>query len=200
MGAMIQNRTPSGTAAFIDSSRLDARLAGMVPDDQDRAFVVRCIIGEGPAHHRGVNYVLLELLSTVVDALGGADVEALRARGTVPVPMKVSPHLARPGSLMAYPLDLPTAPLERLAPGGSPELSAMAACLTDGPPQHALANAAMMWLIGAALDRLEERGRGPKRPSSRTRSRPPSVGEAADRRRCEVPGGGPPSRPPGAKR
>jgi hypothetical protein len=183
---MTQNRAPSATAAFIDPSRLDALLAGVVPDDQDRAFVVRCIIGEGPAHHRGVNFVLLELLSKVVDALGGADVEALRARGTLPVPMKVSPHLARPGSFMAYPLDLPTAPLERLAPAGSSQLSAMAACLTDGPPQHALANAAMMWLIGAALDRLEERGHGPKRPSARPRSRPPSVR--------------PPSKPPGAKR
>jgi hypothetical protein len=188
---MTQNRTPSGTAVFIDSSRLDALLAGVVPDDQDRAFVVRCIIGEGPAHHRGANFVLLELLSMVVDALGGADVETLRARGTVPVPMKVPPHLARPGSFMAYPLDLPTGPLENLATAGSSQLSAMAACLTDGPPQHALANAAMMWLIGAALDRLERLGHSPKRPSTRPRSRPPSAGGAPDR---------PPSKPSGAKR
>jgi hypothetical protein len=173
MVAMVPNRPPSATAAFIDSSRLDALLTGVVPDDQDRAFVVRCILGEGPAHHRGANYVLLMLLGTVVDALGGADMNALRARGTTPVPMKVSPHLARPGSLMAYPLDLPTAPLERLAPAGSSQQFAMAGCLTDGPPQHALANAAMMWLIGAALDRLEERARGAKRPSTRPRSRPP---------------------------
>jgi hypothetical protein len=174
MAAMVHNRTPSAAAAFIDSPRLDALLAGVVPDDQDRAFVVRCILGEGPAHHRGANYVLLVLLGKVVEGLGGGDMEALRARGTTPVPMKVSPHLARPGSLMAYPLDLPLAPLERFAPAGSPQQSVMAECLTDGPPQHALANAAMMWLIGAALDRLEERGRGAKRPSARPRSRPPT--------------------------
>ncbi|HEX9296553.1 MAG TPA: hypothetical protein VF881_11985 [Polyangiaceae bacterium] len=171
---MIHSRTPSAAAAFIDSSRLDALLAEVVPDDQDRAFVVRCILGEGPAHHRGANYVLLLLLGMLTEGMGGADMAAVRARGTLPVPMKVSPHLARPGSLMAYPLDLPMAPLERLAPAGSSEQSAMAACLSDGPPQHALANAAMLWLIGAALDRLEERGRGAKRPSARPRSRPPS--------------------------
>jgi hypothetical protein len=171
---MASPRASATTAAFIDSSRLDALLAGVVPDDQDRAFIVRCILGEGPAHHRGANYVLLNLLGALVERLGGANADALRARGTMPVPMRVSPHLARPGSLMAYPLDLPTAPLEMLARAGSPEQSAMVECLTDGPPQHALANAAMMWLIGAALDRLQERGRGPKRPSARPRSRPPS--------------------------
>jgi hypothetical protein len=173
MVSMDHKRTPSAAAAFIDSSRLDAMLATVVPDEQDRSFVVRCILGEGPAHHRGTNYVLLMLLGRVVEGLGGADMDALRARGTLPVPMKVSPHLARPGSLMSYPLDLPTAPLEKLAPVGSLDQAAMAGCLTDGPPQHALANAAMMWLIGAALDRLEERGRGAKRPSARPRSRPP---------------------------
>jgi hypothetical protein len=172
MGSMINHRTPSGTAAFIDSSRLDALLKGVLPDAQDRAFVVRCVLGEGPAHHRGANYALLMLLGAVVEALGGADMDALRAKGTIPVPMKVSPHLARPGSLMAYPLDLPIGPLEQLAPAGSEHLSAMAECLTDGPPQHALANAAMMWLIGAALDRLEQRNRGTKSTSTRPRSRP----------------------------
>ncbi len=160
---------PGSTASFIDSSRIDALLADMVPDAGDRAFVVRCILGEGPAHHRGVNYVLLLLLDKIVERLGGADVAALRARGTLPVPMKVPPHLARPGSFMAYPLALPTAALEKLAPAGTPEQAAMVDCLTDGPPQHALANAAMLWLIGAALDRLEEGApRGP-------RSRPPSA-------------------------
>jgi hypothetical protein len=174
MVAMIHSRTPSGAAAFIDSARIDALLRGVVPDDQDRAFVVRCILGEGPVHHRGANYVLLLLLGMLAEGLGGADMAALRARGTLPVPMKVSPHLARPGSLMAYPLDLPTAPLDKLAPAGSLEQAAMAQCLSDGPPQHSLANAAMLWLIGAALDRIEERGRGAKRPSARPRSRPPS--------------------------
>ena len=84
------------------------------------------------------------------------DPESLRAAGTLPVPMRVPPHLARPGSMMAYPLALPTAPLDRLAPSGSIEQAAMAECLSDGPPQHALANAAMVWLLGAALAKLDK--------------------------------------------
>ena len=48
-----------------------------------------------------------------------ADVAALRARGTLPVPMKVPPHLERPGSLMTYPLGLPTGSARELAPAGS---------------------------------------------------------------------------------
>src|SRR5580704_2206866 len=160
------------SAAFIDSSRVDALLAGAVPNDEDRAFVVRCILGEGPAHHRGANYVLLQLLGMVVDRLGGGDMDAVRAHGTMPVAMKVPPHLERQGSLMAYPLALPTGPLEELAPAGSADHAAMVQCLSDGPPQHALANAAMVWLLGAALDRLDARAPGSARPS--TRSRKPS--------------------------
>ena len=51
--------------------------------------------------------------------------EAVRARGTMPVAMKVPPHLERQGSMMAYPLALPTGPLEELAPAGSPDHAAM---------------------------------------------------------------------------
>jgi hypothetical protein len=147
---------PAAAAPFIDSARIDALLAPIVPDDHDRAFVVRCILEEGPKHHRGANYVLLSLLGALLDAVGPAEIESLRAAGTLPVPMRVPPHLARPGSIMAYPLPLPTRPLNRLAPPGSIEQAAMAECLTDGPPQHALANAAMVWLVGAALAKLDD--------------------------------------------
>jgi hypothetical protein len=150
---------------------VDALLAGVLPDAEDRAFVVRCILNEGPAHHRGANYVLLMLLGMVVDGLGAADVAGLRARGTLPVPMKVPPHLKRPGSMMAYPLGLPTAPLDKLAPAGSREQAAMADCLTDGPPQHSLANAAMLWLVGAALERLDGGRSEGGAPSARPRAR-----------------------------
>jgi len=147
---------PAAAAPFVDATRIDALLAPIVPDDDDRAFVVRCILEEGPKHHRGANYVLLSLLGALVEKLDPVDVESLRAAGTLPVPMHVPPHLARPGSMMAYPLALPTAPLARLAPSGGAEQVAMAECLTDGPPQHALANAAMVWLVGAALAKLDE--------------------------------------------
>jgi hypothetical protein len=146
----------ASSATFVDAARIDALLASIVPDGEDRAFVVRCILGEGPVHHRGANYVLLMLLGQLVDKLDATDVSALRARGTTPVPIKVPPHLERPQSLMMYPLELPTGPLAQLAAAGSSDQSAMVDCLNDGPPQHALANAAMMWLIGAALARLEK--------------------------------------------
>ena len=147
---------PAAAAPFVDSARIDALLAPIVPDDHDRAFVVRCILDEGPKHHRGANYVLLSLLGALVEALGHVDVESLRAAGTLPVPMRVPPHLARRGSMMTYPLALPTAPLDRLAPSGSTEQAARVECLTDGPPQHALANAVMTWLLGAALAKLDK--------------------------------------------
>lgn len=159
------------STAFIDPSRVDALLAAAVPDAEDRSFVVRCILGEGPAHHRGANYVLLQLLGLLVDRLGGANMDALRAHGTMPVPMKVPPHLEREGSLMSYPLGLPLAPLSELAPAATPAQAAMIECLSDGPPQHALANAAMLWLIGAALERLAERDPASAGPSPRRRSR-----------------------------
>jgi hypothetical protein len=171
IGIMPPHR-PAPSAEFIDPSRIDSLLAAVLPDSEDRAFVVRCVLGEGPKHHRGANYVLLRLLGMVLDELGGADVAALRARGTLPVPMKVPPNLTRPGSLMAYPLGLPIAPLEHLAPNGSVELAAMAECLTDGPPQHSLANAAMVWLVGAILERLRESRPASERPSGRPSARP----------------------------
>jgi hypothetical protein len=154
---MGHSKVPPATAEFVDAPRLDAMLATILPDTEDRAFVVRCILGEGPVHHRGANYVLLMLLGAMLGPVSAAEVDALRKRGTVPVPMHVPPHLERRGSLMTYPLMLPTAPLERLATASSPELASMADCLTDGPPQHALANATMMWLVGVALDRLAKR-------------------------------------------
>ena len=163
---MAASRIPPASSAFIDSSRIDAVLASVLPDAEDRAFVVRCILSEGPVHHRGSNYALLLLLGQLLEGLDEAEMDALRKKGTLPVPMRVPPHLARPGSMMSYPLDLPTGPLERLAPAGSTELAAMAQCLSDGPPQHALANAARLWLIGAALERV---GGKRSRPSTRTK-------------------------------
>jgi hypothetical protein len=47
----------------------------------------------------------------------------------------------------------------------------MADCLMDGPPQHSLANAAMLWLIGAALERLGAGRPESGAPSARPRQR-----------------------------
>ncbi len=143
----------SAITGFVDRARIDALLAPWVPDAASREFVVRCILGEGPAHHRGANFVLLSLLGLLVERL---EVKGpTPGDGDVSVPLRLPPHLAEGHDDDAYPLTLPTRALERLAPRGSRELEAMVDCLTDGPPQHALANAAMVALIDALLERAE---------------------------------------------
>ncbi len=142
---------PKGQSpAFIDRARVDAILAPLIPDDGDRAFVVRCVLDEGPAHHRGANYVLLALLGELVDTLGPIAPSTER-ESVAPVAMRVPPHLAR-GAPKHYPLGLPKAPLIALASGDAGVAAEMAAALTDGPPQHALANAAMVALLNRALE------------------------------------------------
>ncbi|MEO7327121.1 MAG: hypothetical protein ABI193_00990 [Minicystis sp.] len=147
----------SAITAAIHPERLEAALQPWVPDAEDRAFVVRCILGEGPMHHRGASFAILGVLAILVEAAGPA---AASATGdTIPVPLRVPPHLARrEGDDHVYPLALPTAPLERLAAKGTPELAALVDCLLDGPPHHALANAATMCLLEALLAKLGRKG------------------------------------------
>ncbi len=142
---------------FVDRARIDRLLAPWVPDDDDRQFVLRCLLEEGPAHHRGVNWILLALLGELA-----ADVPAGPGPGAhARVPLRLPPHLRQSGrddgddedDQRAYPLRLPLAPLERLVGKDERAIDAMVACLTDGPPQHALANAAMLLVIDALLRR-----------------------------------------------
>lgn len=149
-----QPRPPHGLPAsrvleFVDDAALDAALAPLLPQAGDRAFVLRCLVGEGPIHHRGANYVLLQLL-----------LQALKARGQTPVapagdvaavPMRLPPHLRPAEEATDYPLPLPLSALRRLASGDEQRLAAMVDCLTDGPPQHALANVAMVALLQALI-------------------------------------------------
>lgn len=138
-------------------SRLDALLKPWVEDEEDRRFILRCILDEGPAHHRGANYVLLALLGEA--AAGG--VRPGKPGRTIPVPMRLPPHLAEEredaDEDAVFPLRFPVEPLLRLAKEGSSELDAMVDCLTDGPPQHALANAAMLCLLATILQREDPR-------------------------------------------
>lgn len=143
----------SAISGFIDFAQVEALLAPYVPDPQDRAFVARCVVGEGPAHHRGANYVLLRLIGQLLERLPRAD--AATAQGAaIEVPLRLPPHLTRDRGPSAYPLRLPLASLHGLAAPGSPELDAMVDCLTDGPPQHALANVAMVTLLAELSARL----------------------------------------------
>ncbi|MBL8955010.1 MAG: hypothetical protein JNK82_29815 [Myxococcaceae bacterium] len=140
---------PGALARILDRSRIDALLAPWLPDAADRAFVVRCVLDEGPAHHRGANYVLLALLGQLLEksAAGAAPAEEPR----VPVPLHLPPHLREQVKHGTFPLGFPARVLDRLAPRGSAEQAAMVDCVTDGPPQHALANAAMLCVLDALL-------------------------------------------------
>lgn len=142
--------------SFIDRDRIDAILRALVADDDERDFVLRCVLREGPAHHRGANYVLLAMLGELLDALGATS-QPMADAETVPVAMRVPPHLAKHAP-KHYPLGIPRAPLLALAEGSDRKAREMADALSDGPPQHALANAAMVALLARALEAARTRG------------------------------------------
>lgn len=130
----------------------------MVPAARDRAFVLRCILDEGPPHHRGASYALLRVLAEAVERAGGAPA-SLVERAAVPLQMRLPPHLGKTHDDAGYPLSLPTGALDELFGAGRTR-DELVDALSDGPPHHALANAAMLWLIEALLARIDElRGR-----------------------------------------
>lgn len=140
----------SEIAAFIQSDQIDALLLPWLRDDGERALVVRCLLEVGPAHHRGSNYILLRLMGLLLErqqVIPSPQHDAERAS----IPLRVPPSVQAAEGPMKYPLGVPTAALERLAPRGSRSFAAMVDCLTDGPPQHSLANAAMLCLLETLL-------------------------------------------------
>lgn len=150
-------RRSSRTAVALASAEaLEPALVALIPDDEDRAFVARCIASEGPMHHRIASVSLLKLLARALDVAGAAPRDA--SGDGVAVPFHMPPHLGRRGDEEAhYPLRIPRRAIERLAAPGSAEASAVADALVDGPPHHALANAAMVAMLDALLARLEQR-------------------------------------------
>jgi hypothetical protein len=69
-----KHRHPASQALrFVDPASLDALLATLVPAQADREFVRRCLIDEGPLHHRGANYLLLRLVGRVLERVPGVD-------------------------------------------------------------------------------------------------------------------------------
>lgn len=135
--------------SFIKPERIEALLRPLIPDPRDLEFVLRCILQEGPEHHRGANYVLLSLLGEL------AEDKIRPSPDSIPVPIRLPPHLSQDNPDRNYPIQLPTRILERLAAKGSRESSDMVDCLTDGPPQHSLANVVMLCLLDSLLE--EER-------------------------------------------
>ena len=108
-----------------------------------------CVVwsAEGPIHHRGANYILLALLARALDKTQAP----LPPAPAVGVPMRLPPHLADSVDEGVYPLPLPTGALSALAGEQPEQVAAMVDCLTDGPPQHALANVVMVSLIEKLL-------------------------------------------------
>lgn len=145
----------SEIAAFIEPQAIDELLAPWLPDAGERAMIVRCLLDVGPAHHRGSNYVLLRLLGVLLKKNGGPPPRS-ESPVSAPIRLRIPPSLDTASEPAAYPLGVPTTVLERLAPRGSRAWVAMIDCLSDGPPQHSLANAAMLLLIDALL-RASER-------------------------------------------
>ncbi|MBK7857888.1 MAG: hypothetical protein IPJ65_04530 [Archangiaceae bacterium] len=144
----------SEVAGFIDRAALERVVGPLLGDPAGLDFTVRCLVGEGPVHHRGANWVLLELLGRAVAAAGARPQPAADA---LAVPLRLPPHLTHDAAEQSHPLTLALAPLDRLAARGSRAQEAMIDCLTDGPPQHAIANVAMVGLLGALLEALETR-------------------------------------------
>lgn len=134
-----------GAPPTLVTDRIERGLARLVPDARDRAFVLRCVLGEGPLHHRLANHALLTLLLDLVDATGAP----VAPPAGVPVPMRLPPHL-RDGAPAAFPVTVDPTPLRRLG-DPAPWIDAV----VDGPPHHALANALMVDLLGAVLAHLE---------------------------------------------
>lgn len=143
---------------------MEALLEPWVADPADRAFVARCLLDEGPPHHRGANAALLTLLQRALSHTkpGGraADLGAM-----IPVALRVPPHVRE--SLDAgervYPVAMPSAALERAFP--DPRVRRhLVESLTDGPPHHAIANVLMVAMITELLARLGD-GDSPLEPS-----------------------------------
>jgi hypothetical protein len=145
----------SAISGFIQPEQIEQLFVEVIPDPADREFVVRCMVGEGPAHHRGANYVLLALLGRVSSAAGATTATEGEA---VPVRMRLPPHLRAHTGDARYALPLYTGALRELAGGDERKLEAMVDCLTDGPPQHALANVAMVALLEGLLRRFQVTG------------------------------------------
>jgi hypothetical protein len=148
---------PTAIRALLSADQLEPLLVPFIPDAADRAFVTRCILEQGPIHHRGASFALLSLLSVLLERTGGVPDKPVSGEA-IAVPLRLPPHLApEHDEDNAYPLRMPLAPLELIAPKGTLAFHAFADCLLDGPPHHALANAAMVCALGALLERFPAR-------------------------------------------
>jgi hypothetical protein len=135
----------------IDHARIDRVLSAIVTDPDDRAFLRRCMLDEGPAHHRGDNYVLLALLGEVLARLPAGTTADTPQQ---PLTMRLPPVHQSAAAPKTYPIGFPTDAVELVAGGDPARRDVLLACLGDGPAHHAVANAAMVGLLHQILHRL----------------------------------------------
>lgn len=141
----------STLARAADPARLADALAPIIPDAGDRAFVVRCILDEGPIHHRASSWALVVLAAEIARRVGSTpDDRDPESRDSLAVRLRLPPHLAGDDDDGAFPLRLPLAPLRAIA-GSDRDVEALADALADGPPHHALANAALVSIFARIL-------------------------------------------------
>lgn len=140
----------------MDAAAIDTALAEIIADAGDRAFVMRCILEEGPRHHRVASWALLRMLAAVLAEVGGADRDASN-EPSEPIAMRLPPSVAASSDDAVFPVGVPTRLLRELMPAKDAELALE--CLCEGPAHHALANAAMAWMLQAIHQRLQG-GRG----------------------------------------
>lgn len=145
-----QHVPASEIAAFIRREEIELLLRPFLPDAGECGMVVRCLLDVGPAHHRGSNYILLRLLGLLLTRVAERPAPQPQAHCAA-IPLRVPPLLQSKEEPKTYPLGIPLPVLERLAPRESRQLAAMLDCLSDGPPQHSLANATMLHLLDVLL-------------------------------------------------
>ena len=142
---------PGGKGHALDGDAIDAALAEIVPDARDREFVLRCVLEEGPRHHRVASWALLRMVAALLAEVGGAD-PAMRDVPAEPVGMRLPPKVASASDDAEFPIGIPTTMLREILDEHEAELALDS--LRDGPPHHALANAVMTWLLEAVYMRL----------------------------------------------
>lgn len=137
---------------------MESLLEPWVADPADRAFVARCLLDEGPPHHRGANAALLALLQRALSHTKPV-ARSVTSGAMIPVPLRVPPHVRESLDIdeRVYPVAMPSAALERAFP--DPRVRRhLVESLTDGPPHHALANVLMVAMITELLARLGDGG------------------------------------------
>lgn len=142
----------SGQLPDLDREAVDRALATVIPDARDRAFVLRCILEEGPRHHRIASWALLRALAGLLESRPPAAPLEAEAIPTEPLRMRLPPSVAQASEDAAFPIGIPKRLLARSLEDDEDAAIALEA-LADGPPHHALANAVMLWLMEALAGR-----------------------------------------------